>query len=487
MGMIEWLIGIALSNKISNLNPNTVMPIYEWLIVITSILSVWSWKKATGKIFTPYVIFFAFLLVFNAGQFVMWAFGIHYVTRLSSELGVSRHIRYMDKQTLLHIMMITAAALNFFHSGALLIGSMHLEKAGGASINLNQNEKIRIGLRYVGIVLLVVSYVISIYVSIYEMNIARVSGYTSLYYGDSQITNPLIKYISYMFLPSFFAVFIGYKYSKKVFRVLSVVFLPYMLLNIIIGDRGSWIYFLCIWIWCYWTFFSNDGKDYKQKLKNNKKRFIFLVIIGALSLTVVTIFVKFRDIGFQNISSRDIQEVVKDARYIFVKPFFEMGQSARVLGIVLQDNLHGKWSGGNTYLAGIVSMVLPRIKLWLGLNDGYLDNWLSQTYLGLKNYGEGFSAIAEAYLNGGEFFYPFYMFIVGGVIGKNTYFEINNESKQDYGKLFIALSSVVSLITICRGSVELSLRKWFYGCFVIWLLARLMAKYFIKERERSKK
>lgn len=81
---------------------------------------------------------------------------------------------------------------------------------------------------------------------------------------------------------------------------------------------------------------------------------------------VASIFVKFREVGFTNISRSDVQNVLYDSSFVFVKPIFEMGQSARVLGIIIQDNLNLHWDYGNTYIAAILSMVLPRIKVLFG-------------------------------------------------------------------------------------------------------------------------
>lgn len=475
IGLIEWTIGIILSENVNDLDYSFIMKIYEWSIIITVIISIYIWKKNEKTWLSPFIIFFAFFILFNMGQFIMWGGGIHYITKMSSELGVATHIRFMDHYTLMKIIFISLPSLTFFFAGAIL--SSELININKLETDMQNNDKFRINLKRIGIPILIISYIVAIYDTIKNVSIASTSGYTSLYYGtDMQEANTLVKYISYMFFPSIFATYIGFKCSKKSFVVLTLLILPYIIMNLLIGDRGSWIYFICLWAWCYFRFFDNKVKNhYTNEKKKKKTRILKLIIIATILLCLTTVFYKFREIGFQNITKTDVEEVLKDVRYIFIKPIFEMGQSARCLGIVLQDNLHEIWNGGNTYIAGITAMILPRIKLFFGFYDGYLENWFSQSYLHVKNYGLGFTAIAEAYLNGGKIFYPLYIFAFGFFIGMITKYKNFKNGTINYKLLFISLASTVTLITACRGSIELSLRKWFYGCIFILILNRILS------------
>lgn len=483
--LILWIIEIALSSNISHINMNFGMYIFEWINVLILLFAIISWKKCTGYYFTPYTIFFFFLVIFCSGQFIMWAFGIHYVTNVSKELGVATHIRYMNYETLFRVMMINAAALTSFHGAALFFGAIERYTFKDES-SVVINEKMRVALKYIGLITLSISYAITLYDCIQNIAFANSSGYSSLYYGDTGDYNALLKYLGYLFLPSIMAVFVGNKCSRKSFFFLSaLVVAPFVLLNAVIGDRDSWLYFIVIWFWCYMHIDDKGLLYIKFDKKKQRIKVIFCIVLGAAALCLLTVFVKFREIGFTNITASDFIEGFSDLNYVFVKPFFEMGQSARVLGIIIQDGLSQTWSGGNTYFAGIISMAVPRMKLLFCLQDGYLENWFSQTYLGLKNYGMGFTAVAEAYLNGGELFYPFYMFILGGFIGKVSNIQLDTFKNIDYGKLFFSLSSIVCLLNIARGSVELSLRKWFYGCVLIWIIAKVISRYYMNIGDSS--
>lgn len=475
LAFIFWVIGLFLDENVKNLSSDFVMFIYEWFIIVSGIVSFVIWKKIEGYWLSPFIIVFLFFLFFNAGQFIMWGFGIHYVTKASSELGVATHIRFMDVITLMRIMFVTFPSILFFFGGALLAKAYTKQTSSSISA-VSFQKSFRYWLKNVGIVLFVVTYALSLYDTFSNFNQALAGGYSSIYYGDAIVVNPVIKYLSYMFLPSLFAVFIGCGCTKKTFWILTILYLPYLVLNLLIGDRGSWIYFICLWAWCYLYFFGNHHKakiNRRQKRKNFK-RFVFLGFVAIVALTLTTIFTKFREIGFNQITSDDVIEVLSDLSYVFVKPFFEMGQSARCLGIVLQDGLNETWNGGNTYLAGIVSMPLPRIKLYFGFFDGYFENWFSQSYMGIENYGLGFTAIAEAYLNGG-IFYPIYIILFGVFMGNVCQYKKMADGSINAVSLFISLASTITLITACRGSMELSLRKWFYGFVLIYLICYLLS------------
>ncbi|WP_048766260.1 O-antigen polysaccharide polymerase Wzy [Streptococcus cristatus] len=446
------------------------MSIYEWLILLNSVLCLISIRSIYKSFLTPYTIFLIFLLLFNVGQFIMWALGIHYITPLSKELGISTHIRYLDNLTLLKVMGISLPAISFFHLGYLITNI----QSANQKFKTQDTRLVKYLFFRIGIILLVFSSLFVMYQSIHNLSVSMRTGYTSLYYGnESEIGNPIVKYISYMFIPSIFLIFIGSNYSKKVFKSLTIVFLCYLIINLLSGDRGSWIYFICIWLFCYIKLYGFKRDKLKILIKFG--------ILGLLILFSTSVFVAFREIGFGNITKEDIFLVLKNSQMVFIKPIFEMGQSARVLGILVQDNINRLWEYGNTYLYGFISAPLPRIKVLFGFPDYYLDDWLSQVYLGLKNYGVGFSLFAEAFLNGGFLLYPFYVFLIGILIGKVSNQDINVDHPI---KEFICLAGITILLPLCRGSFELNMRKFFYGCIVLVGIIYLF-KYLAKVRDSS--
>jgi oligosaccharide repeat unit polymerase len=457
-GLMIILLAITLfSWNSSNFLLERYIYFYCWVGVGIIIFALFSWKRLTGKLFTPYTIFFIIMGIFNYGQFIMWAFGIHY----KGELGTTNFIRYMDNLTLLRIQMIVCVDFLAFHFGALLMANKVKSNKYSNKVKYDK-ELFYISMRKVSLIIGIIATIAIFYNSIHNLRIASQYGYTAIYYGSDTYLNPIIKYISYMFFPSLLGTWIGFKYSKKAFYTICVVFIPYLLINLLAGDRGSWIYYILILCWCYLNYIK------KPKVTTVIK----MLIIGLVLVMSTSVLVKFREVGYSSITAKDITDVVNDAAFVFIKPFFEMGQSARVLGIIIQDNLDQYWSFGNTYIAAFLSMILPRVKTWFGYPDFYLDNWMSQSYLQLTNYGVGFSITAEAYLNGGLLFSPIIMFFIGLFFCRLFY--LDHEDLNNPRKLFIVLSSLSSLVFIARGSFELYLRIWFFGTVVMLLIVEFV-------------
>lgn len=50
----------------------------NWLGILVYIYAISTWKKKTkSRLFSLYFIFITFLFLFNYGQCIMWALGIH--------------------------------------------------------------------------------------------------------------------------------------------------------------------------------------------------------------------------------------------------------------------------------------------------------------------------------------------------------------------------------------------------------------------------
>ncbi|EPB8163301.1 O-antigen polysaccharide polymerase Wzy [Clostridium perfringens] len=425
------------------------------------VLTVKSIKRLQGGcLFSLYFIFFLFLYIFSYGQFLMWTFGIHY----KNEMTVSHHVRYIDKDTVVRIQTVSLELLAIFHWGVLIVNRRYKQKIK----NKIENKQVINLLKHLALPILVVSWVINLYYSISGFKEAAVLGYSALF---DQTMPPLIKYISYMFVPSLFLVLITRNYQKKYFYILTIFFLTYALPLLITGDRGSWIYFLGPWLWLYIRF-VNTPKGTNDKLA--RRRTILSIILVMLILFISASFVSVRSEGYTAISSDSFS--LDDLYTPFVKPFFEMGQSARILGIIIQDSLDKTYQYGNTYIADILGMILPRIKVLFGFPDMYVENWMSTDYLNMVNYGVGFSAFAEAYLNGGLYFSWFYMLLFGMFIGKLTIIR-NDDVHRLPIKTYLALSATTVLGPSVRATLDLWLSQFFWGALLVLLIAKIVVAF----------
>lgn len=446
-------------------NVDRTIYVLSVLCTIHLIISILSIKRMQGgRIFSPYFIIFMFLYIFSFGQFLMWAFGIHYI----AEMTVSHHVRYIDSNTVVRIQVISLELISVFHWAVLMVSRRYTYR-----LNKRVEKKSTISwLRIISIPMLFVSWAINLFYSITGFKQAAIVGYSALF---EQNVPALLKYISYMFVPAVFLVIITRNFSKKCFYVLTIMFGIYALPLMITGDRGSWIYFLCAWLWIYIRFVNTpEGNDDRTC----RRRTILSIVLVAVLLFVSSVFVSVRGEGYSQLKSTDFS--FEDLYTPFIKPFFEMGQSARILGIEIQDGLDKTYTYGNTYIADILGMILPRVKVFFGFPDWYVENWISTDYLHMINYGVGFSAFAEAYLNGGLYFSWIYMLLYGFFLGRLTI--IRNEDVHMYPiKTYLALSAVTMLGPSVRATMDLWLREFFWGTLVVLIIAKIFGLF----REKS--
>ena len=174
--------------------------------------------------------------------------------------------------------------------------------------------------------------------------------------------------------------------------------------------------------------------------------------------------VHFREYGFSNVALEDVLNYIVEGNVLF-QPIFEMGSSANVLGIIVKEKINIINTGTrNTYIPAILGMFFSSMKVFFGYPDMYLENWISQTYLGLKNYGLGFTIFAEAYFNGGDVFYPIILIMLGYLIGKILNVEISNSNNPITN--FMIFSSLALLCDYTRSSLAYPLRCFAYGVLI---------------------
>lgn len=458
----------CLNVDVSFQNVDTLIYILCWCGIIHLWLTLKSIKNMNeGHLFCLYTIFFIFLFVFSYGQFVMWAFGIHYI----SEMTVSHHVRFIDKDTVVRIQIISLELLSIFHLGVLISNRSYDNRI--AKANRSRKEELVTALKTIALPIFLISWILNTYYSIISFRQAAIVGYMAIF----ETSIPAIaKYLMYMFIPSAFLVIVTHKYKKSWFYFVSACFLAYAVPLMITGDRGSWIYFLGPWLWIYIRFVNVPSGDND---KMARRRTFFSILIVAALLFFASVFVSVRDVGYSALTREAFS--FKDIYTPFVKPVFEMGQSARILGIIIQDGLDKTYSFGNTYIADILGMVLPSFKTLFGFPDFYVENWMSSNYLGMVNYGVGFSAFGEAYLNGGVFFSWFYMLIYGFFIGRLVNIR-NRDVHNNPLATFIALSATAVLGPSVRATLDLWLREFFWGVIFIILVSYGIAAINKKDR-----
>lgn len=453
---IEWLVLFVFTLLLTERRDFLVKgkeESYIYLLAVAGVLQfvqiIRSASKVQEQLFTPYALFLAFMFVFNYGQFALWTFGIH----SEFEITKTSFIRYIDNFTAIKMEVISMQFMSVFHLFAL-IG--YLKKPVRAI-----NYSLGTALKRLSVPILIVSGTINILFTFFVFNQAKTVGYAALF---ENALPPVLKYLSYMFVPALCLTLVSYKFSRKVFIFLTAVFAIYALPLLITGDRGSWIYFIGPWAWCYLRYVRDQSKPIKKSL------IVLMVAAFGAILIAASAFKSVRDVGLNSLSLADL--VMNDMYEAFVHPFFEMGQSAILLGVVEQDHMYETWEFGNTYISALLGMFLPRISVLFGYPDMYVENWMTD-YLNMGDYGVGFSSFAEAYLNGGPVFGWFYMAFTGFFIGYTVI--CKNEDRNNILRLFLILSTAIVLGPSIRASLNLFVRMYFWGVLLVIILSSLMS------------
>ena len=438
----------------------------NWLGILIYVYAMYSWRIVTDdNWFSPYFIFYTFFTLFNFGQCIMWAFGIHNDNELGTSVLYYGSGIYATDSQLLNAKIFVCICMLLFHFGALLCYKPSNLKKIDMTDKVEYTYK---AIYSIGILIGIISIPVTLYRSYNFFSVARIYGYKALYYS-SYINQGGITMIAEMFFfPSLVCLLIGSKYRIGVRRFVYTVFILYLLLNLFSGDRGNWLYKLIILVWL-------SSKYYKPvKLK----KLIFWGFIGVVGLYIVNAITSIRDIGLQNIDLLRVISIISLEQSPIVDAFFEMGSSMGIITYLLITG-NGIWPYGNTYLMSILGMVSTRVLSFLGMPFVLVDDWFSQEHLGL-NWGTGFSMIGEAYLNGGIIGGPLIITLLGCAISSLICINKHSEPQNSPLKYFIVATALNTLIGLTRGSMYLYLKKLFYGTISVSIVIILVRNILIK-------
>ena len=297
-------------------------------------------------------------------------------------------------------------------------------------------------------------------------------GYAALYYSDLVAQDGITMIIEIFFFPSLIGLLIGSDYKKSIKRVVYFLFIIYFVLNLLQGDRGTWLYKIFPLIWLSHVYYRNI--DFKRGLK-----FIFIAILG---LYLVYSLMALRGIGLGNISVEDFKNAFSFDNFPIVQALFEMGSSMGIMIILLMVG-NNMWSYSNSYWVSILGMPTTKIPKLLGLDVVLIDNWFSQDFLSI-NWGAGFSMLGEAYLNYGLYMAPFILAIIGYFIGTTLFESSDFKNTRNYPlRYFFIATSSAALTGWSRGTSIMFLRNWFRGTLLICLI--IIVIFFILKRFRK--
>lgn len=411
------------------------------------------WKKNTGTILVPFIIFLTAAYIFTFGQSFLYVFDAVSVERDLMEFYSYREI--FESQ------LITLVFLNFFYLG----GSTVIKKKTNHSSSYFKNDTLvqlqSVGLKKVGKFFLVISIIPYIIDTATTFVIASTLGYSGLYeqqvkIGFANIVNILAQY----FIPAVICLLLVEQ--KRKIRILYVaILLWHILFCMLVGGRSNGVIIAAILL--LW---------YHMKINPIKlKQTIFLFVLGYFFSMILTVVAITR--SESNVSL--VSELASNNKNPISETISEMGVSMMPL-IETKNILQVKpeeYRYGASYFYSFTS-IIPNMGFWdlhPAMKYGNLNDWL-QRELNLS-YGPGYSMVAEAYINAGKYGFII-MFLLGCIFARFMNVSIVNR----YNPLQLVIAFIFCYLTIktIRNSFLLTVRSIFYYIVPIYLIVMYYTK-----------
>ncbi len=438
-----------------------VLSVLGWIELVFCFISM---KRKCGKFFTLYSIFMGFAFLFTYGQCLLWAFGIH----LDHEISNTRLYRlgFPTEESIIRAQMLTLTGLQVFHCGALLAFRKKAVQERALSDRFFSAGN-KSALLKASWICNLVSTPFMVYSILRSIAINRVYGYGATLNNAEVVAtqNNLIMLIRLMYIPSLFGILIASDYKKWSVRFCYLSFFAYMIISMLAGDRGEWLFPLFFLVWMHHRFY-----------KPIRARSLAAYLL--LGLLFVTVSVGIRESRSAGVTISGFAEALVGSENPIISAVFEMGSSMRPT-VVLTQYGWNNYPYGNSYLLAIVGMITERPLR--ALIPGYqsLSSWFSGSFLGI-NYGAGFSFLAEAFSNFGPYLFLAAMFIIGVLFSKFMFFAESIDNSNRPVLIFFAMATANSMILSIRNTMLVSLKYWAYSTLpilaVCYFLYALTAK-----------
>lgn len=441
--------------------------IWVYIVAIVGVLvliaELGTYKLICGKWLDLYSIFLMFFTLFNFGQCICWAFGIH----ASNEIGTYSLYRHLDPSN----NDIIAAQMVFIECSLLLHCAVISKKNGFCSISDKKSRKVielqeNRALFNASLLISLIAVPVSFVYWIILLRASRSVGYQALYYGGVMTNvNGLIIIINKLFFSCLVGILVGSAYKDCVVKVVYGIFGVYAVLSLMSGDRGAWIYSLIILMWMHHTFY--------KRIKAGKM--ILLLAVGFFALQVVNAITSVRNTG---ISIENILNAMTNSdNNPIIHSIMEMGASMGVNIVMIREQ--PIYPYGNSYIMAALGCITTKIPSLLGLDYVTPTSWFSQQFLGLS-WGAGFTIIAEPMLNFGIYLTPIVFWIYGKIFSR--YFDIEN-IKSNSIRIFTNITMCEMLLNFTRSTMHELLKNIIFGLLPILILTFIFTQRYDDKRK----
>ena len=451
--IIYIVLTLCIFSSLTKINDYySILIFLSWYGILTFMISISIYIYLVKEIFVPYVFFYISFFIFTFGQWFLFGVGAEY-DYLFQNLFYSQFWNGSELIVIksLELTIMSLFALNF---GAEIYIMKRYNK-------IKKHKKvIKTQISYLDItgkLLFFISFIPTIYIKLHSLLVSRQLGYLGIY--QNSITFPffpILGKLTVFFIPSLLLMLVANKDNSKYRKIIISICLLYALVDLGIGGRSQAISILMVLI----LFLSIETKG-KISIKK-----IFLIFSSMYFLLLISSAVaELRGLG--NINIGDFIQSIINGNDSIINIIGELGFNLPLLTMITLVPTNVSYVYGVSYYAAFAS-IIPTFFDFTGIiskmNNIATEQWLTE-YTNL-DYGIGYSIIAEAYYNFGEFAIII-MFLLGFLFCKFLYLSIHDYESINGFEYYKKLVMFYFISTIPRRGFITFIDGWFYGIIVV--------------------
>lgn len=438
-----------------------------WIGIFLIAMIFIGWFKIKGKLLTLFNMFLAFMVVFNFGQCVLWAFGIHTNLEIGKNLMFSRVAASLEDIFKMQIIFIISfLALNF---GAYMVVNFrrsNQQKFIDYSINasiIGENVREYKALFITAVIIACIAFPLTFFRNIQTYRNVVLLGYRNLEKAQYVFFSKTVLDIAYtLFFPAILGLLIGSGYKKNITYFAYGIFGIYAFLSLLGGDRGEWITRGCVLAWAEITFHR------KIRWKEATRLILVMLVLFIFSSAIISL----RNMGGFSVNGF-VQAVTDSNRNPFISTIMEFGHTMSIIGILIKKKV--VYPYGNTYLVSLLTILSTGLTNGLlGTEYVALQDWFSKDYLRIS-YGADFSMIGEAILNYGIYWAPLVIMIFGAGIFRLSEYPYGNTKKPF--QICMYLCFISNILKYPRATLWFVLNNSVYSImipFVVYMFVKVV-------------
>jgi oligosaccharide repeat unit polymerase len=455
---------------VNSLLPSSqLVDILSWTIIIIGIWVFVSWYMLTNKLFDPYILFMGTTLLFHTGQVFISAF------KWSDQLLL--YGKFSD-EILVVTLLIVIIGVVCMHLGAMLGRGTGQRKFTNISYKFKHIKVHEKHIRLVGYALLMISIVPSSIMLRDSMTIVFSSGYFSVFQQEDKIGFGATSYLLSAYLvPASILLLAGSEKRRGIITLSIMIISIYVASNYILGYRGDATMSLIAyaWIWHVW-------------IRPIPTKYIVIVGISLLGLVFPLVKQIREQLGSQIITIGYLSDTFSSLDNPLLFTLSEMGSTLRIVSYTYElVPLVRDFDWGVGYYYAMFT-IIPNLfwDIHPTIAYGRPSNWLIWTVEPEKaalGGGNGFSFLAEAYMNFSWYGVVIVPLIIGILLGRLVK---KSELEMDPAKLALFACIMVFLPQYARGDASMLIRFLVWHCFLPYLCITFLSSWVLYHKKRSR-